>query len=104
MILISLGIVRSCIGIQVRPDWLLSEIPEVGAFGNVVRSWVMGMGDAPLILWANKSEPETAQAEMTKRWGITEFARSPFGGWGDATFVKARLKELMALPLTSTAK
>lgn len=37
---------------------------------------------------------ERAQAWCAERYGITEWARSPFGGYGDAEFVKARLKEL----------
>ncbi len=35
-----------------------------------------------------------AQAWAAERYGVTEWARSPFGGYGDAAFVKARLAAL----------
>lgn len=35
-----------------------------------------------------------AQAWAGERFGITEWTRSPFGGYGDTAFVKARLKAL----------
>jgi hypothetical protein len=37
-----------------------------------------------------------AQAWAGKRYGIKEWARDPFGGYGDAAFVKARVKTLKA--------
>ena len=36
-----------------------------------------------------------AKAWASERYGITEWARTPFGSWMDANFVKARLKELL---------
>jgi hypothetical protein len=35
-----------------------------------------------------------AQEWASERYGITEWARTPFGGYGDAAYVKARLAEL----------
>jgi hypothetical protein len=37
-----------------------------------------------------------------KKYGITEWDRTPFGSWMDAGFVKARLAELKALLETRT--
>lgn len=37
-----------------------------------------------------------AQAWAGERYGIAEWVRSPFGGYGDAVFVKRRLAELKA--------
>lgn len=37
---------------------------------------------------------EDAKAWAGERYGIIEWARTPFGSYGDATFVKTRLKEL----------
>lgn len=38
---------------------------------------------------------EEAKAWASERYGITEWAKTPFGDWMDADFVKARLKELL---------
>lgn len=39
---------------------------------------------------------EEAKAWASERFGIKEWARTPYGSWMDAEFVKARLKELRA--------
>lgn len=42
-----------------------------------------------------------AQAWAGERYGITEWARTPFGGYGDAAFVRARLRDLRKQAITS---
>jgi hypothetical protein len=39
-----------------------------------------------------------AQAWASNHFNIKEWARNPFGEWGDANFVKTRTAELLALP------
>lgn len=39
---------------------------------------------------------EQALAWAHERWGLTEWAREPYGSWMPATFVKARLAQLKA--------
>lgn len=56
-------------------------------------------GHKTFYVW--RRDEKAAQLEAAKAWagekyGITEWARSPFGGWGDAAFVKARTAELKA--------
>lgn len=41
------------------------------------------------------SQLEAAQ-EWAARYGITDWAKDPYGGWGDAEFVKQRVAELKA--------
>jgi len=52
-------------------------------------------GAKTFLKWGDKKKAfAEAQAYATEKFGIKEFARDPFGGYGDAEYVKARLKEL----------
>ena len=56
-------------------------------------------GAKTFLVWGDKKKAfADAQAYVTEKWGITEFARDPFCGYGDATFVKSRIKEILAMP------
>jgi hypothetical protein len=39
-----------------------------------------------------------AQIWASEKFGIKEWARDPFGGYGDAKFIKQRIVKLLALP------
>lgn len=43
-----------------------------------------------------------AQEWASQQFGITTWAKDPFGGYGDAAFIAARIKEL-ATPVTTNA-
>lgn len=45
----------------------------------------------------SKEAFEKAKAYLRERWEIKEVKRSPFGGYGDAEYVKNRLKEIKQL-------
>lgn len=56
-------------------------------------------GGRAFLRWGDRREAlAAAQKFVTERFGITEFARCPFGSFGDSTFIKARIKEILALP------
>lgn len=56
-------------------------------------------GGRAFLRWGDRREAlAAAQKFVTERFGITEFARCPFGAFGDSTFIKARIKEILALP------
>ena len=56
-------------------------------------------GDRPFTYLGREAVPAAlaaAQEWASKRFGITTWARCPFGGRGDADFVKSRLAALVA--------
>jgi hypothetical protein len=62
-------------------------------------------GNKTFLVWAKYGEKHSevkkrvlaeAQEWAEKRYGITEWKRDPFGSYGDAIYVKARLKALKA--------
>lgn len=55
------------------------------------------MRDNPVGVTLKAYRVGLAQVWATERYGVKEWARTPFGGYGDAVFVRARLKELRAL-------
>jgi hypothetical protein len=53
-------------------------------------------GGRSFLRWGNRAEAlAKAQAFVTEKFSIMEFARSPFGSYGSAEFVRSRIKELV---------
>lgn len=65
---------------------------------NLSEAWY-DYGARTFLVWNDKKKAlAEAQAFVTDKFGVKEFARDPFGGYGEANFVKARIKEILALP------
>jgi len=55
-------------------------------------------GDKSFMNWGRKDKAEKfaeAVAYIQSKFGVGEVARSPFGGYGDAEYIKSRIKELL---------
>ena len=51
-----------------------------------------------ILVWGRRDKAEkfeVAKKYMRDQFGITELAKAPTGGWGDAEFVKRRIKEIL---------
>ena len=54
-------------------------------------------GKKTFVVWGREDKPvklEEAKAYASEKYGIKEWAKTPYGSWMDAEFVKARTKEL----------
>lgn len=84
-----------------------------GAYWAVYRKNIKTDPEGPWYFYGNKAfsaysrgpsgeSPRAVALKQAQDWcaiqyGITEWKRTPFGGYGDATFVKSRLAQLKAM-------
>ena len=68
---------------------------------NLGEAWY-DYGSRTFSAWGNRKKAlGEAQAWASEKFGVKVWARDPFGSYGEAEFIKKRIKEILEAPCTT---